>query len=131
MEGPERSFPHFGLWTVFLFRDIITKNGLLKPTCSLLEKVQKTWHVSAHGCMTHRGQAWQLAVREHTVCAGGRCPRRPWGPPAGPGCALTCAPGLAVQVRIALQLDDGSRLQDTFCCGQTLWELLSHFAQTR
>ncbi|XP_044234616.1 tether containing UBX domain for GLUT4 isoform X4 [Ursus arctos] len=34
-------------------------------------------------------------------------------------------------VRIALQLDDGSRLQDTFCSGQTLWELLSHFAQTR
>ncbi|XP_020043442.1 tether containing UBX domain for GLUT4 isoform X3 [Castor canadensis] len=35
------------------------------------------------------------------------------------------------RVRIALQLDDGSRLQDTFCSGQTLWELLSHFAQTR
>uniref|UniRef100_A0A8C8XLZ8 ASPSCR1 tether for SLC2A4, UBX domain containing n=1 Tax=Panthera leo TaxID=9689 RepID=A0A8C8XLZ8_PANLE len=34
-------------------------------------------------------------------------------------------------VRIALQLDDGSRLQDTFCSGQTLWELLNHFAQTR
>ncbi|XP_014644858.1 PREDICTED: tether containing UBX domain for GLUT4 isoform X3 [Ceratotherium simum simum] len=34
-------------------------------------------------------------------------------------------------VRIALQLDDGSRLQDTFCSGQTLWELLSHFAQIR
>ncbi|XP_031208187.1 tether containing UBX domain for GLUT4 isoform X2 [Mastomys coucha] len=34
-------------------------------------------------------------------------------------------------VRIALQLDDGSRLQDTFCSRQTLWELLSHFAQTR
>ncbi|EFB24225.1 hypothetical protein PANDA_000693, partial [Ailuropoda melanoleuca] len=34
-------------------------------------------------------------------------------------------------VRIALQLDDGTRLQDTFCSGQTLWELLSHFAQTR
>lgn len=34
-------------------------------------------------------------------------------------------------VRIALQLDDGSRLQDTFCSGQTLWELLSHFAETR
>uniref|UniRef100_G1MG90 ASPSCR1 tether for SLC2A4, UBX domain containing n=1 Tax=Ailuropoda melanoleuca TaxID=9646 RepID=G1MG90_AILME len=33
-------------------------------------------------------------------------------------------------VRIALQLDDGTRLQDTFCSGQTLWELLSHFAQT-
>ncbi|KAL4687540.1 hypothetical protein H8959_019668, partial [Pygathrix nigripes] len=34
-------------------------------------------------------------------------------------------------VRVALQLDDGSRLQDSFCSGQTLWELLSHFAQTR
>ncbi|KAK2504107.1 hypothetical protein MC885_011175 [Smutsia gigantea] len=34
-------------------------------------------------------------------------------------------------VRIALQLDDGSRLQDTFCSGRTLWELLCHFAQTR
>ncbi|XP_036693156.1 tether containing UBX domain for GLUT4 isoform X4 [Balaenoptera musculus] len=34
-------------------------------------------------------------------------------------------------VRIALQLDDGSRLQDTFCSGQTLWELLCHFAQIR
>ncbi|XP_037849376.2 tether containing UBX domain for GLUT4 isoform X3 [Chlorocebus sabaeus] len=34
-------------------------------------------------------------------------------------------------VRIALQLDDGSRLQDSFCSGQSLWELLSHFAQTR
>uniref|UniRef100_A0A8C9GTX3 TUG ubiquitin-like domain-containing protein n=1 Tax=Piliocolobus tephrosceles TaxID=591936 RepID=A0A8C9GTX3_9PRIM len=36
-----------------------------------------------------------------------------------------------LQVRIALQLDDGSRLQASFCSGQTLWELLSHFAQTR
>ncbi|NXT82208.1 ASPC1 protein, partial [Zapornia atra] len=34
-------------------------------------------------------------------------------------------------VRIALQLDDGSRLQDTFPCQQTLWELLNHFAQIR
>ncbi|XP_076791425.1 tether containing UBX domain for GLUT4 isoform X5 [Arvicanthis niloticus] len=34
-------------------------------------------------------------------------------------------------VRIAVQLDDGSRLQDAFCSRQTLWELLSHFAQTR
>ncbi|XP_045425697.1 tether containing UBX domain for GLUT4 isoform X2 [Lemur catta] len=34
-------------------------------------------------------------------------------------------------VRIAVQLDDGSRLQDTFCSRQTLWELLSHFPQTR
>ncbi|KAM5309040.1 tether containing UBX domain for GLUT4 isoform 2-T3 [Glossophaga mutica] len=34
-------------------------------------------------------------------------------------------------VRIALQLDDGSRLQDTFRSGQTLWELLVHFSETR
>ncbi|NWT05792.1 ASPC1 protein, partial [Mionectes macconnelli] len=34
-------------------------------------------------------------------------------------------------VRIALQLDDGSRLQDTFLCQQTLWELLNHFAKVR
>ncbi|XP_056673298.1 tether containing UBX domain for GLUT4 isoform X1 [Monodelphis domestica] len=34
-------------------------------------------------------------------------------------------------VRIALQLDDGTRLQDTFCSLQTLWELLVHFVQTR
>uniref|UniRef100_A0A8D2JN04 Uncharacterized protein n=1 Tax=Sciurus vulgaris TaxID=55149 RepID=A0A8D2JN04_SCIVU len=39
--------------------------------------------------------------------------------------------GPGAVVRIALQLDDGSRLQDTFCSGQTLWELLSHFGQTR
>uniref|UniRef100_A0A2K5N957 ASPSCR1 tether for SLC2A4, UBX domain containing n=1 Tax=Cercocebus atys TaxID=9531 RepID=A0A2K5N957_CERAT len=32
-------------------------------------------------------------------------------------------------VRIALQLDDGSRLQDCFCSGQSLWELLSHFPE--
>ncbi|XP_058707990.1 tether containing UBX domain for GLUT4 isoform X2 [Poecile atricapillus] len=35
------------------------------------------------------------------------------------------------EVRIALQLDDGSRLQDTFLCQQTLWELLNHFAEIR
>ncbi|XP_068920112.1 tether containing UBX domain for GLUT4 isoform X2 [Petaurus breviceps papuanus] len=34
-------------------------------------------------------------------------------------------------VRIALQLDDGTRLQDTFCSRQTLWEILVHFVQTR
>ncbi|XP_047613537.1 tether containing UBX domain for GLUT4 isoform X3 [Phacochoerus africanus] len=39
--------------------------------------------------------------------------------------------GPETMVRIALQLDDGSRLQDTFCSGQTLWELLCHFAQIR
>ncbi|XP_072208239.1 tether containing UBX domain for GLUT4 isoform X1 [Excalfactoria chinensis] len=39
--------------------------------------------------------------------------------------------GVGNTVRIALQLDDGSRLQDTFLCQQTLWELLNHFAKTR
>ncbi|KAF3687323.1 Tether containing UBX domain for GLUT4 [Channa argus] len=34
------------------------------------------------------------------------------------------------QVRIALQLEDGSRLQGSFSCGQTLWDLLAHFHQT-
>ncbi|XP_062244709.1 tether containing UBX domain for GLUT4 [Platichthys flesus] len=31
------------------------------------------------------------------------------------------------QVRIALQMEDGSRLQGSFSCGQSLWELLTHF----
>lgn len=35
------------------------------------------------------------------------------------------------QVRIALQMEDGSRLQSSFSCGQSLWELLSHFPQIR
>uniref|UniRef100_A0A8C5U9D1 ASPSCR1 tether for SLC2A4, UBX domain containing n=1 Tax=Malurus cyaneus samueli TaxID=2593467 RepID=A0A8C5U9D1_9PASS len=39
--------------------------------------------------------------------------------------------GVGTMVRIALQLDDGSRLQDTFLCQQTLWELLNHFAKIR
>ncbi|NWQ79843.1 ASPC1 protein, partial [Columbina picui] len=39
--------------------------------------------------------------------------------------------GAGNTVRIALQLDDGSRLQDTFLCQQTLWELLNHFAKIR
>ncbi|KFO88447.1 Tether containing UBX domain for GLUT4, partial [Buceros rhinoceros silvestris] len=39
--------------------------------------------------------------------------------------------GVGNTVRIALQLDDGSRLQDNFLCQQTLWELLSHFAKIR
>uniref|UniRef100_A0A8D0GP51 ASPSCR1 tether for SLC2A4, UBX domain containing n=1 Tax=Sphenodon punctatus TaxID=8508 RepID=A0A8D0GP51_SPHPU len=34
-------------------------------------------------------------------------------------------------VRIALQLDDGSRLQDAFRSGQTLWDVIRHFVQTR
>ncbi|XP_036611257.1 tether containing UBX domain for GLUT4 isoform X2 [Trichosurus vulpecula] len=39
--------------------------------------------------------------------------------------------GPETMVRIALQLDDGTRLQDTFCSRQTLWEILVHFVQTR
>ncbi|XP_043352436.1 tether containing UBX domain for GLUT4 isoform X1 [Dermochelys coriacea] len=39
--------------------------------------------------------------------------------------------GTENRVQIALQLNSGSRLQDTFHSGQTLWELLSHFTQTR
>ncbi|XP_062976254.1 tether containing UBX domain for GLUT4 [Elgaria multicarinata webbii] len=39
--------------------------------------------------------------------------------------------GIETTVRIALQLDDGSRLQDTFCSSQTLWDILHHFTQTR
>ncbi|XP_068178533.1 tether containing UBX domain for GLUT4 isoform X2 [Antennarius striatus] len=33
------------------------------------------------------------------------------------------------QVRIALQMEDGSRLQGSFSCSQTLWELIRHFPQ--
>ncbi|XP_069511413.1 tether containing UBX domain for GLUT4 [Ambystoma mexicanum] len=39
--------------------------------------------------------------------------------------------GTTNKVRIALQLEDGSRLQDEFLSSQTLWELLHHFAQSR
>ncbi|NXN45946.1 ASPC1 protein, partial [Rhinoptilus africanus] len=39
--------------------------------------------------------------------------------------------GVGNMVRVALQLDDGSRLQDTFVCQQNLWELLNHFAKIR
>ncbi|CAL8330424.1 unnamed protein product [Lota lota] len=35
------------------------------------------------------------------------------------------------QVRIGLQMEDGSRLQGSFSCGQNLWELLTHFPETR
>ncbi|XP_068448714.1 tether containing UBX domain for GLUT4 isoform X2 [Clinocottus analis] len=33
------------------------------------------------------------------------------------------------QVRIALQMEDSSRLQGSFSCGQSLWELLTHFPE--
>ncbi|XP_026158293.1 tether containing UBX domain for GLUT4 [Mastacembelus armatus] len=33
------------------------------------------------------------------------------------------------QVRIALQMEDGSRLQGSFSCGQSMWELLTHFPE--
>ncbi|XP_017272564.1 tether containing UBX domain for GLUT4 [Kryptolebias marmoratus] len=33
------------------------------------------------------------------------------------------------QVRVALQMEDGSRLQDSFSSGQSLWDLITHFPQ--
>ncbi|XP_077427928.1 tether containing UBX domain for GLUT4 [Vanacampus margaritifer] len=33
------------------------------------------------------------------------------------------------QVRVALQMEDGSRLQGSFSCGKSFWELLTHFPQ--
>ncbi|NXA56151.1 ASPC1 protein, partial [Nothocercus julius] len=39
--------------------------------------------------------------------------------------------GTGSMVRVALHLDDGSRLQDSFLCQQTLWEIFNHFAKTR
>ncbi|XP_072098424.1 tether containing UBX domain for GLUT4 isoform X1 [Mobula birostris] len=39
--------------------------------------------------------------------------------------------GAESKVRIALQLEDGSRLQHLFPSGLTLWDLLHHFPQTR
>ncbi|XP_067115253.1 tether containing UBX domain for GLUT4 [Osmerus mordax] len=39
--------------------------------------------------------------------------------------------GVDSTVRIALQMEDGSRLQGSFSSGQTLWDLLTHFPQTR
>ncbi|XP_028978258.2 tether containing UBX domain for GLUT4 isoform X2 [Esox lucius] len=39
--------------------------------------------------------------------------------------------GADSSLRIALQLEDGSRLQGSFSSGQTLWEVLTHFPQIR
>ncbi|XP_060700774.1 tether containing UBX domain for GLUT4 isoform X3 [Hemiscyllium ocellatum] len=39
--------------------------------------------------------------------------------------------GAESKVRIALQLEDGSRLQHFFQSGLTLWDLLDHFPETR
>uniref|UniRef100_A0A673K304 TUG ubiquitin-like domain-containing protein n=1 Tax=Sinocyclocheilus rhinocerous TaxID=307959 RepID=A0A673K304_9TELE len=39
--------------------------------------------------------------------------------------------GAESAVRIALQMEDGSRLQGSFSSGQSLWDLLTHFPQTR
>lgn len=38
---------------------------------------------------------------------------------------------LLLQVRIALQMEDGSRLQGSFSSGQNLWDLITHFPQIR
>ncbi|XP_044151837.1 tether containing UBX domain for GLUT4 [Bufo gargarizans] len=37
----------------------------------------------------------------------------------------------STKVRVALQLEEGARLQDEFLCSQSLWEVLSHFSRTR
>ncbi|KAG9473592.1 hypothetical protein GDO78_004079 [Eleutherodactylus coqui] len=37
----------------------------------------------------------------------------------------------STKVRVALQLEEGARLQDEFLCSQSLWEVLTHFSQTR
>lgn len=37
----------------------------------------------------------------------------------------------STKVRVALQLEEGARLQDEFLCSQSLWEVLTHFPQTR
>ncbi|XP_043108598.1 tether containing UBX domain for GLUT4 [Puntigrus tetrazona] len=39
--------------------------------------------------------------------------------------------GAESTVRLALQMEDGSRLQGSFSSGQTLWDLLTRFPQTR
>ncbi|XP_026077742.1 tether containing UBX domain for GLUT4-like [Carassius auratus] len=39
--------------------------------------------------------------------------------------------GAESALRVALQMEDGSRLQGSFSSGQTLWDLLTHFPQTR
>lgn len=38
-------------------------------------------------------------------------------------------PSCFSQVRIALQMEDGSRLQGSFSCGQSLFEVVTHFSQ--
>lgn len=38
-------------------------------------------------------------------------------------------PSCVSQVRIALQMEDGSRLQGSFSCGQSLFEVVTHFSQ--
>uniref|UniRef100_A0A3B3V3I0 ASPSCR1 tether for SLC2A4, UBX domain containing n=1 Tax=Poecilia latipinna TaxID=48699 RepID=A0A3B3V3I0_9TELE len=39
--------------------------------------------------------------------------------------------GADSQVRIALQMEDGSRLQGSFSSGQSLWEVIAHFPMIR
>ncbi|XP_075205841.1 tether containing UBX domain for GLUT4 isoform X1 [Anomaloglossus baeobatrachus] len=37
----------------------------------------------------------------------------------------------STKVRVALQLEEGARLQDDFLCCQSLWDVLTHFPQSR
>ncbi|KAM9296641.1 tether containing UBX domain for GLUT4 [Gastrophryne carolinensis] len=46
-------------------------------------------------------------------------------------CSQQRAGAEASKVRVALQLEDGARLQDEFQCGKTLWDVVAHFPQTR
>ncbi|XP_053561615.1 tether containing UBX domain for GLUT4 [Bombina bombina] len=46
-------------------------------------------------------------------------------------CAQERVAAERTKVRVAVQLETGERLQDEFISSQTLWEILSHFLQTR
>ncbi|KAM3921666.1 tether containing UBX domain for GLUT4 [Leptodactylus fuscus] len=46
-------------------------------------------------------------------------------------CSQQRAGAESTKVRVALQLEEGARLQGEFLCNQSLWEVLGHFTQTR
>ncbi|MEE6527886.1 hypothetical protein FKM82_029599, partial [Ascaphus truei] len=46
-------------------------------------------------------------------------------------CARRRADAECATVRVALQLENGVRLQDEMLCSQTLWDLLARFPQIR
>lgn len=140
--GDRRGAPP--LWVtgcVSRVKDTIVTNGLTTAVCPLVRKAHRTQRPGFHGSATKRPKPGSTrhsrghSTAQPPVPCAPQDPGAllPWESALGAGRALLPAqpPCLAPQVRIALQLDDGSRLQDTFCLGQTLWELLSHFPQTR